>query len=291
MIALLVPTGLVLASQDALPGDSTYPLKRKLENVVIQLSSRHPVTQAYFGSDLSKRRFKEAVALIKRGDNASGSLNELVDQTQSAADSMKGISDSRLRKQMAANFSNQIDDYQKSLIQIEQEKKAKTKAIILPSTPWGESSQLVTPTPNPAADINYKQTIEELEKIRKELEQVKQQLNSQNQGGKASESITPTLSPTPSPTVIPTPTPSPTPASGTAFMHGVSLTHEATTGGIAAPTTSTPIATLTATLTPTLTPILTLSPSPTGTGSGQTLGIYVRFSILDDLGYFLDLFR
>ena len=120
MIALFVPTGLVLASQDAVPGDRAYPVKRGLENVIVTLASLHPTTRAFFKTDMAGRRYKEAVALIRRGDQGSSqSLTELVAQTQAAATDISQISDPTAKQQLVDNLSKQIVQYKAGLSQLE----------------------------------------------------------------------------------------------------------------------------------------------------------------------------
>lgn len=210
IVILLLPTGMVLASQDAVPGDSTYGIKRGLENVIAKAASVHPATRTYFKTDFSKRRFKEAVTLIDRGDNASNSLKELVSQTKSAADSMNDVSDKNLRKQFASDLSKQIDEYDKKLAKIEENKKNPTPAP-KPSVTTNLRNTL-TPTPTPVSQVSTEteQTIEELRRIREELEQVKNQLNNQ-QNTSNSTFVTPTITPTPVPTSIPTVAPTAVP--------------------------------------------------------------------------------
>lgn len=216
---LLVPTGLVLASYNAVPGDKTYTLKRTLENGITTLASVHPVTRAYFKTDLSKRRFSEALTLINRGEDASSTLNELVEQTKSATDSIIAMSDRNLRKQFASGLSKQIDDYNKTLAKLEQQKKlTQTKSQV---TPTPVSSQGITPTPSPSQSSDYQRTIDELRRLQEELERLKRQLAELA----AKQNPTPTPAnlasiPTPtvsvgiagdaSPSAVPTETPVPT---------------------------------------------------------------------------------
>ncbi len=120
MIAMLFPTGLVLASQDAVPGDRTYPVKRGLENVIVTLASVHPTTRAFFKADLSKRRYKEAVALVKRDDiQSQTSLAELVTQTEAAVDEIDKISDPKTKQELVQNLTEQIAEYQTGLNKLE----------------------------------------------------------------------------------------------------------------------------------------------------------------------------
>lgn len=133
MVVMLVPTGLVLASQEAVPGDATYPVKRGLEGVIITLASVHPATRAFFHTDLTKRRFKEAIALIRRGRDASDSLVELVTQTQEAADIIDKIPDRVAKKAYIENLSTRIVEYKVSLKKLEDGGKVpEVPAVIVP---------------------------------------------------------------------------------------------------------------------------------------------------------------
>lgn len=222
-IVLFVPTTLILASQNAVPGDSTYPVKRKMEDVITAVLSLNPVTKTYFKTDLSKRRFKEAVALLSRGDkNSTASLSELVSQTQSATSSINEISDAGFQKRFTDDLIKQIDDYNKSLSQIEQVKKTQTTAIAKTSTATQNTGQTttvpqqaITPTAVQTKLIpaesdqskEIKQTIDALNKIKIELERVKQQqaaASAQNQAPARAITTVPiqaqTVTATPTPT-------------------------------------------------------------------------------------------
>lgn len=120
IVGFLIPTGLVLASQNAVPGDSTYSIKRSLEKVILSLASLHPSTKAYFHADLMNRRYKEAVALIEKGANASESLQELVAQTSSAAQIAHTLSNKKQKAQYIDQLSKSIDQYEIKLSQIEE---------------------------------------------------------------------------------------------------------------------------------------------------------------------------
>lgn len=119
-VALIIPTVLVLVSQNSVPGDSTYPVKRALESVIIKLASVNPSTQAFFNVDFSQRRYIEAVALIKRGDSADQSLQELVTQTEEAATSIAEVGDPAAKQKLVVDLSAQIDEYKKGLVGLEQ---------------------------------------------------------------------------------------------------------------------------------------------------------------------------
>lgn len=141
IVMLLIPTGLVLASQNAVPGDSTYSIKRSLEKVILSLASLHPSTKAYFHADLMNRRYKEAVALIERGANASESLQELVAQTGTAAQIATTLSDKRQKGEYLDQLSKSIDQYEIKLSQIEE------RIVPLPSPTPTVQEPTTQPTP------------------------------------------------------------------------------------------------------------------------------------------------
>lgn len=143
MVVLLIPTGLVLASQNAVPGDSTYSIKRSLEKVILSLASLHPSTKAYFHADLMNRRYKEAVALIEKGANAAESLQELVAQTGTAAQIATTLSDKRQKGEYLDQLSKSIDQYEIKLSQIEE------RVVSLPAP----TAQEPTTQPTPIASI------------------------------------------------------------------------------------------------------------------------------------------
>lgn len=119
-VLLLIPTSLIIISQDAVPGDRTYPIKRDLEGVIAGVVSLNPQTKAFFNVGLADRRYKEAVALIKKGDNSGSSLAELVTQTQVAAKDINQVSGAETKKQLAASLTKQIDEYDRGLAGVEQ---------------------------------------------------------------------------------------------------------------------------------------------------------------------------
>lgn len=149
MLILLLPTGLVLASQDSLPGDRTYPIKRSLENIIISLVSVHPSTRALFTTNFSQRRFKEAVAMIKRNDDSAAtiSLVEMISQTREAAAEINKISDPVVKKQLSEKLSKQISEYKQQLVSIQQTQQNQY--------PSGSSTPGVQPSLSPPQPDNH----------------------------------------------------------------------------------------------------------------------------------------
>lgn len=164
IIVLAFPTGLILASQNASPGDSTYSIKRGMEGVLSSLLSLNPITKAYFKTDLSNRRFKESIVLLNRNSadkiTTNTSLVEMLNTTAIASADIKNVSDPALKKRLADSLSNQITTYRQSLSAVAKEKNQTTVTVnptLTPtpiqsgptSTPVPTKTQiLLTPTPS-----------------------------------------------------------------------------------------------------------------------------------------------
>jgi hypothetical protein len=82
LFALLPVTVLIFLSQNTVPGDLFYPVKRSLENVILAAASVSPATRTAFRTDLTEARFKEAQGLIASKSNTSG-LTTLILEVQS----------------------------------------------------------------------------------------------------------------------------------------------------------------------------------------------------------------
>lgn len=156
IVILAFPTGLILISQNASPGDNTYPIKRGMEGVLSSIFSLNPVTRAYFRTDLSSRRFKESVVLLKRNNvdktMTNTSLVEMLSTTAVASADIKKVSDPALKKRLADDLTAKIATYRQSLLQLAKEKKqTQTATVILtptliPGQPTPTPTR-VTPTP------------------------------------------------------------------------------------------------------------------------------------------------
>lgn len=213
LIVLFPPAVLAFISNNAVPGDLTYPIKRKLEDGILVLASVNPTTKAYFQINRSDRRFKEATALIKRNTNSASSLNELTDQVSFTIDDLKKITDNTQKKQLAQQLSQSITGYDQTLAQYQKD-YVPPEANINPSNPPTQSNpsatvepssikpspsavQLTNPSPSvfhtpspsssssvPPPNDQQKQIDEarrKLEQQQRELEEIKRQLAAQQE--------------------------------------------------------------------------------------------------------------
>ncbi len=145
ILALLLfpPATLALISNNAIPGDVTYPIKRGLENVILKVASISPQTQAWFSIERSNRRFEEAKILLVGGKTqATDSLDELVTQTQSVSVEISQIQDPVKKQELTQKLTDEIKKYDQGLEKIKQE---------IPQVPNSTSTpqQPVLPTTKP----------------------------------------------------------------------------------------------------------------------------------------------
>ncbi len=108
-IFFFAPTGLILASWNAIPGDTLYPTKRAFESVALAITVKTPIGSA-LSLNFTDRRFKEADKLLTtKGSTLGYSL-----LVESAQQTQQLISDQKDSKK-AADFIASIDEYQKSI--------------------------------------------------------------------------------------------------------------------------------------------------------------------------------
>lgn len=210
-LVLFPPAALAVVSNNAVPGDSTYPIKRGLENVIYAAASLNPNLKALFAKARSDRRFQEITVLLTQGKAANKTLNELVEQTRNAANQIDQVSDSSQKQKLLRQLSDSITKYDQGLLQISQKKEeppssaqpVPTPSPVLKQTPLPSVSP--TPSPSPTSDPELERIRRELEEIRRRLEEERQrQMQQQNQPNQ-----NPGQSPSPNPSLSPSPSPSP----------------------------------------------------------------------------------
>ena len=179
-IVLFPPAALAFISNNAVPGDRTYPIKRSLEGVILTVVSVHPFSKAWFSVERSNRRFDESITLIteKKNDKVEPTLKELVAQTRDAANEIISIKDPVVKKEKIKDLRENIQKYDEKLKEIEQELQSQGAAE--------PPSQQVSPTPSPTLAPSPTQT-------------------------QVVITPAPTRAVSPAPTLIPSPTVQPTP--------------------------------------------------------------------------------
>lgn len=176
LFALLPITVLIFLSQDSIPGDLFYPVKRSLENVILAAASVSPATRAAFRTDLTEARFKEAQSLVLSKSNTSG-LSTFIDEVQGTKQEVTNLTSDVERKKAEEKLISKIEEYQSGLSTLQ----AKTEQNVIT---YQFQETLSTPIPPTT-------------------------VSNQNQTPQNFPSPTPTLTSIPTPILTPTPTPTP----------------------------------------------------------------------------------
>ncbi|MBI2599459.1 hypothetical protein HYW43_00895 [Candidatus Daviesbacteria bacterium] len=129
-LVLFPPAVLAVVSNNAVSGDATYPIKRLLEDVIYTVASINPVSKAWFAAARSDRRFKEVTTLLANGKSAKDSLQELVTQTEVAAQQIQQIQDPVKKQEAIKNLASSIQNYNQGLQQVSGESAGNTTASI-----------------------------------------------------------------------------------------------------------------------------------------------------------------
>ncbi len=176
-LVFLIPTTLILASWNALPGERLYGLKRGLENVAFALTKDTPIATA-FSLKFTDRRFSEAnILLAQKGSTVGYTL--LVAEAKKTKDVIVEKNDS----QSAAQLVQNIETYQKG---IEEKKLAlESQPAVIPvptqvtsATPRATAVQtpaVSTPIPQPITQP-VSQVVTDLDKTNDELEKIKNEV-------------------------------------------------------------------------------------------------------------------
>lgn len=129
-------TVLIFLSQNTIPGDFFYPVKRGLENMVLVAASVSPTTKVAFRTDLTQKRFSEAQQLlVLKADTTA--YNGFIDEVFSAKEDLSKLSSSQDRIESSEKLIAKIEEYETQLTQIQNQVQI---AQALPSGEAGSSS-------------------------------------------------------------------------------------------------------------------------------------------------------
>ncbi len=140
LLFLLAPfTVLVLLSQNSVPGDLVYPIKRGMENLILVAASVSPSSRIAFRTDLTERRFKEAQFLLVQKQDIR-SLSDFVTEVQQAQQEISKVSDPLHKKEASEKLIAKIDIYQEQLVQIQNQVQAAPTSPVVeqPSQPTSQ---------------------------------------------------------------------------------------------------------------------------------------------------------
>ncbi len=115
LMGSLIPlTFSILVSANALPGDTTYPLKLSLENMAVFFSQAHPPTEMELRLVVLNRRYQEARDLLEREGSARGYkyFNEAATSTHRA---VLGMRDENLQERYEEELAEDLRRYNAEL--------------------------------------------------------------------------------------------------------------------------------------------------------------------------------
>lgn len=141
---LMAPSGMALASWNAVPGDSTYGMKIALEKALLLVLSPSNQLQSTTNLKLTERRMGE-VSRVLSGSHAKESLDNLTMQIAQTRESLVGIGDDQAKR---AAIENYILTLQTVQAQLEKEKVDRALAYLPPPQAGSRSYRLsgVRPT-------------------------------------------------------------------------------------------------------------------------------------------------
>ena len=150
-LVLFPPAALAVISNNAVPGDTTYPIKRSLEDIIFAIASISPISKAWFAAARSDRRFIEIKTLFAQGKSVDQSLQDLVSQTQIAAEQISKVEDPVKKQELIKNLSSNIQKYTQGLNSEQQTIPPATPGPISVSKTSSPVVSSLKPTPQPVA--------------------------------------------------------------------------------------------------------------------------------------------
>jgi len=154
LFAFLPVTVLIFLSQNTVPGEMFYPVKRSMENVILAAAAVSPATRVAFRTDLTTRRFDEAEKLLLASSDTKG-LKDFVTGIQTAQKEVSAISDPAKKQELQQKIQTSVIEYERRLDLVRAQlvtREQTTQLTIVPTlTPTNSQtvSQEVAPTAIP----------------------------------------------------------------------------------------------------------------------------------------------
>ncbi len=150
---LAPPTALIFLSQNSIPGDTFYPVKRGMENIILAAASVSPATKAAFRTDLTETRFKEAQTLVLSKSNATG-LSGFIDGVEAAQIEVLNLKNDTQKAKAQEKLISKINEYQNSLsiLQLKTQQNIPFTPI---QTSAPTSNQQLSPVPQNQKQQNF----------------------------------------------------------------------------------------------------------------------------------------
>lgn len=217
-----LPTVLIMASWNSLPGESLYGVKRTFEDVLLLIAKPSYKAEASLNVQYTQRRMGEVKVLLAK-DNSSEGLAQLSQQIRATKQVIERAPNKEVQKEVAKqyistlrNVSSQLQSASAPSGVLPTARPLPTRRIYPTYTPYPTRSpnqqqetqppqQTPEPTPVPEEQNTTPNNVSDVQ------QQIDQTINDLVQITSATtESVTPTEEPTAQPTVPPQPTAEPT---------------------------------------------------------------------------------
>ena len=121
LFLVLTPLTFVgILSQNSIPGDFLYSVKRGYEGTALAFASFAPETKASYTTSLATVRFTEAEKLLLAKSDTQG-LATLVEQVQTAQNNVAAVQNSPQKEELEQKLIASIDTYQANLLRVQQQ--------------------------------------------------------------------------------------------------------------------------------------------------------------------------
>lgn len=138
---LMAPSGMALASWNAVPGDNTYGIKLAMEKALLLVISPSSQLQSTTNFKLTERRMGEATKVLS-GVHAKESLDNLTMQIEATRKSLNGITDEQAKKEAIAQY---IQTLHEVTSQLEEQKVNRAISYLPPQRKTTTSYKIVNP--------------------------------------------------------------------------------------------------------------------------------------------------
>lgn len=208
LFILIVPSSLIVASWNSLPGSHLFQFKLFAEQSLVTIVP-NDAAKGSLQIAFTQRRFDDAKKLL--ADNTSGSgLSYLDTQITTTKQAIVATSDPVVKRQLAQKYIAALQDVNTQLEAQKQVVQASNTAPRVPTPGKTGQGTGITPAPAPVQQIIIQQqTVVVYQIVQTQTQIVNTITEIQQDAGTPETTPAPTPAPTPTPTLIPTPTPVP----------------------------------------------------------------------------------
>ncbi len=178
-LLLLVPLAtLGFMSENSIPGNPLYPMKRAIENIVTSFDGFDKNALALYTVSLVAQRFSETKKLASENSIAlnTSQVQDFISQINSARETINAVTNPQEKQTLRNQLIQQIENYRNQLVILQTQQSGPTNiaseplAIILP-TPSQVSDILPSPTDQSNSTSQLQSLINQLQQEQTQIQQ------------------------------------------------------------------------------------------------------------------------